>query len=64
MRNFVKTNRGFGQYTDDTQMALALATSLVEHGRVDAARVSAKYAEFYEPWRGYGSGDAAAQAPR
>lgn len=46
--------RGFGCYTDDTQMALALATSLVECGRVDAAHASAKFAEFYEPWRGYG----------
>ncbi len=31
-----------------------LASSLVECGRVDAAHVSAKYAEFYEAWRGYG----------
>ena len=49
-----KQGRGFGCYTDDTQMTLALATSLVEWGRVDAAHVSAKYAEFYEAWRGYG----------
>jgi poly(ADP-ribose) glycohydrolase ARH3 len=35
-------------------MSLALATSLVECGRVDAEKVSTKYAEFYEPWRGYG----------
>jgi poly(ADP-ribose) glycohydrolase ARH3 len=35
-------------------MTLALAASLVEVGRVDAARVSAKYAERYEGWRGYG----------
>ena len=31
-----------------------MATSLVEQGRVDAACVSAKYAEFCEPWRGHG----------
>jgi len=54
LRDFLDTDRGFGCYTDDTQMALALATSLVEQGGVDAAHVSAKYAEFYEPWRGYG----------
>ena len=54
LRDFLDTDRGFGCYTDDTQMALALATSLIEQGRVDAAHVSAKYAEFYEPWRGYG----------
>jgi poly(ADP-ribose) glycohydrolase ARH3 len=54
LRDFTESPRGYGCYTDDTQMTLALATSLIECGRVDAARVSAKYAEFYEPWRGYG----------
>ncbi len=54
LRDFRRTSRGFGCYTDDTQMTLALATSLVERGRVDAEQVSAKYAEFYEGWRGYG----------
>jgi len=51
IRSFQATNRGFGCFTDDTQMTLALATSLVEVGRVEASHVSAKYAEFYEPWR-------------
>jgi ADP-ribosylglycohydrolase len=54
IRDFAEVARGFGCYTDDTQMTLALATSLVECGHVDAAHVSAKYAEFYESWRGYG----------
>ena len=54
LRDFPHTTRGFGCYTDDTQMTLALATSLVERGRVDAKHVSSKYAEFYEGWRGYG----------
>ncbi len=54
LRDFPRTSRGFGCYTDDTQMTLALATSLVECGWVDAKHVSAKYAEFYEGWRGYG----------
>lgn len=54
LRDFLDVGRGYGCYTDDTQMTLALATSLVECGRVDAAAVSAKYAEFYESWRGYG----------
>jgi poly(ADP-ribose) glycohydrolase ARH3 len=54
LRDFLDTDRGFGCYTDDTQMTLALAASLVERGGVDAAHVSAKYAEFYQPWRGYG----------
>ena len=47
--------RGFGCYTDDTQMTLALATSLVEKGIADPEDISLKYAEFYEPRRGYGS---------
>jgi poly(ADP-ribose) glycohydrolase ARH3 len=54
IRDFAAVGRGFGCYTDDTQMTLALTTSLVECGLVDAARASAKYAEFYEGWRGYG----------
>ncbi len=54
IRDFAEVGRGFGCYTDDTQMTLALATSLVECGYMDAAHVSAKYAEFYEAWRGYG----------
>ena len=54
LREFLDTGRGLGCYTDDTQMTLALAASLVEVGGVDAERISAKYAEYYEPWRGYG----------
>lgn len=56
IRDFDRSDRGFSCYTDDTQMTLALASSLVEHGRVDAEQVSTKYAEFYESWRGYGGG--------
>ena len=37
-------------------MTVALAASLVECGHIDAEHVSRKYAEFYEPWRGYGGG--------
>ena len=54
VRDFSHSDRGFGCYTDDTQMTVALATSLVECGRVDAEHVSGKYAEFYQGWRGYG----------
>ena len=54
IRDFAVIGRGFGCYTDDTQMTVALTASLVECGRVDAAHASAKYAEFYESWRGYG----------
>ncbi len=46
----------YGQLRNDTQMTLALVVSLLEQGRVEAGAVSTKYAEFYEPWRGYGGG--------
>lgn len=56
LRDFQDSARGSGCYTDDTQMTLALAISLVEQGRVDPGHASARYAEYYEPWRGYGGG--------
>ncbi len=55
VRDFLDSIRGFGCYTDDTEMTLALGTSLVEKGVADPEDVSLKYAEFYEPRRGYGS---------
>jgi poly(ADP-ribose) glycohydrolase ARH3 len=55
VRNFLDTIRGFGCYTDDTEMTLALATSLVEKGFADPEDISLKYADFYEPRRGYGA---------
>ncbi|MFZ5832884.1 MAG: ADP-ribosylglycohydrolase family protein [Planctomycetota bacterium] len=54
LRDFYESDRGFGCYTDDTQMTVALAASLVSRGHVDAAHVAAKYAQHYEGWRGYG----------
>ena len=55
VREFLDTFRGFGCYTDDTEMTLALATSLVEKGVADPEDISLKYAEFYESRRGYGA---------
>lgn len=55
LRDFLDTERGFGCYTDDTQMTLALATSLVERGHADSEHISSKYAEFYQSSRGYGA---------
>jgi len=55
VRDFLDTVRGFGGYTDDTEMTLALATSLVEKGTADPEDMSLKYAEFYESRRGYGA---------
>jgi len=47
---------GRGTYTDDTQMAIALAESLLERGEVDAVALGRAFADAYDPRRGYGSG--------
>jgi poly(ADP-ribose) glycohydrolase ARH3 len=52
---------GIGQHdilrwTDDTQMAVVLAESLAEHGRVNADDLATRWAEQMEWRRGYGPG--------
>lgn len=47
---------GRGTYTDDTQMAIALAESLVECGGVDEEHIGKAFLAAYDPQRGYGSG--------
>ena len=47
---------GRGTYTDDTQMAIALAESLLDRGGVDAEALGRAFADAYDPRRGYGSG--------
>lgn len=51
-------HRRLGVYTDDTQMTLALTTSLVEAGRCDVAAAAAAYADHFQTWRGYGDNTA------
>jgi ADP-ribosylglycohydrolase len=48
--------RPFGTYNDDTEMTLALATSLVECGDLDPGDCASSLARFFaaEPRRGYG----------
>ena len=48
--------RGRGTYTDDTQMAIALAESLLEHGGIDEQALGRAFADAYDPDRGYGAG--------
>jgi ADP-ribosylglycohydrolase len=43
-------------WTDDTQMATAIVEVLFEHGRVDQDILAQRFAEKYEPHRGYGPG--------
>lgn len=47
---------GRGTYTDDTQMAIALAESLLDRGGVDAQALGRAFADAHDPRRGYGSG--------
>jgi len=56
VQNFVANERGFGLYTDDTQMTIGLIESLIEVGKIDARNAAYKYANHYEPQRGYGQG--------
>lgn len=43
-------------YTDDTEMMISVAETLVEHGRMDDAALVAGFAGNYHPERGYGQG--------
>ena len=56
VRDFLDTGRGFGCYTDDTEMTLALTHSIIRNNGVDAEHCAGSYARFYNPWRGYGAG--------
>jgi poly(ADP-ribose) glycohydrolase ARH3 len=47
---------GRGTYTDDTQMAIALAESLLDHGGVDPVALGRAFVDAHDPRRGYGSG--------
>lgn len=53
-----RTEDGCRRYTDDTQMSLDLAASLVQHGRLDQDDVAARFAAGYRWSRGYGPGAA------
>jgi poly(ADP-ribose) glycohydrolase ARH3 len=61
VRDFLP-QRGAGRYTDDTQMTLALALSLIRVGDVEGADCARSCAELFEPERGYGRSAAAVLA--
>jgi poly(ADP-ribose) glycohydrolase ARH3 len=52
----VAARRGRGTYTDDTQMMIALAESLIERGQIEAEHLARAFQKAYEPDRGYGGG--------
>jgi poly(ADP-ribose) glycohydrolase ARH3 len=47
---------GRGTYTDDTQMAIVLAESLLDRGCIDPQALGLAFADAHDPRRGYGSG--------
>lgn len=51
-----RTWRGKKRWTDDTQMSLDVAESLIVKGRVDAADLATRFAKSYRWNRGYGPG--------
>jgi len=50
----MQARRGRGTYTDDTQMMIALAESLIARGCVDAEHLARTFLDAYESDRGYG----------
>lgn len=53
-----RTRDGLRRFTDDTQMSLDLARSLIDRGDVDQADLAARFAASYQWDRGYGPGAA------
>jgi poly(ADP-ribose) glycohydrolase ARH3 len=52
----IEARRGKGTYTDDTEMMIVLAESLLEHGCVNEERLAEAFLERCDPARGYGAG--------
>ena len=53
-----KTKQGEMRWTDDTQMSLDLAESLIENGDLDPDDLAQRFAKSYRWSRGYGPGAA------
>ncbi len=54
VRDYIDTRMGAGFYTDDTQMTLAMARSIVRSDGVDGADCARSCAAAFDPERGYG----------
>jgi len=54
--DMVEARRGRGTYTDDTEMMIVLAESLLEHGSVNEEQLAQAFVERCDPSRGYGAG--------
>lgn len=56
VREMLPARLGRGTYTDDTQMMIALAESMVRCQQVNAEDIAKTYMRFCDPRRGYGGG--------
>jgi poly(ADP-ribose) glycohydrolase ARH3 len=56
IREMLPERLGRGTYTDDTQMMIALAESMVRCQQVDGEDIANMYVKFCDPRRGYGGG--------
>lgn len=55
VREMIDARRGRGTYTDDTQLMIALAEGFLDApGQVDVDAIAARFADAYDPTRGYG----------
>lgn len=55
VRGYLEGRLPAGSYTDDTEMTLGLAESLVDRGEFDPEDAAARFVENFTLWRGYGS---------
>ena len=56
LENMVEAGAGRGTYTDDTEMMIALAESLIRKGKVDKNDLARSFLDNFHEWRGYGPG--------
>jgi len=56
LREMTEARLGRGTYTDDTEMMIALADSLVRKGGIDSEDLAQSFLRFFHPERGYGAG--------
>lgn len=56
IENMIDGRLPAGSWTDDTQMTIAVATSIIEEGEVNESSLVNNFLKYYEPKRGYGYG--------
>lgn len=56
IREMLPARKGKGTYTDDTQLMIGVAESLIECEEFDGRNMANKFVENYDPSRGYGGG--------